>query len=44
MDILQILSAIYSILEQLGLIIFVQAAFLIMLLGAFMGMVKRLRE
>lgn len=44
MDIIEVLSAAYSILEQLGLIIFIQAAFLIMLVGAFIGMVKRLRE
>jgi hypothetical protein len=44
MDILQILSAIYSILEQLGLVIFIQAAFLMMLVGSFVSMIKRLRE
>ena len=44
MDIIEVLSAAYSLLDQLGLIVFIQAAFLIMLVGAFLGMVKRLRE
>jgi hypothetical protein len=44
MDIIQILSAVYSILEQLGLVIFIQAAFLMMPVGSFVAMIKRLRE
>jgi hypothetical protein len=44
MDIIQILSAVYSILEQLGLVVFIQAAFLMMLVGSFVAMIKRLRE